>query len=49
MSFGLGYKVNSYSFDLALAQQSNDEDIILYQDFNTSYSAPINSKLIQLF
>ena len=45
MSLGLGYKVNAYSFDLALAQQSNDEDIILYQDFNSSYSAPINNKI----
>ena len=45
MSFGLGYKVNAYSLDLALAQQSKDEDIILYQDFNSSYSAPINNKI----
>jgi len=45
MSFGLGYKLNSYSFDLAITQQSNDEDFILYQDFESSYSAPIERQI----
>ena len=44
MSFGLGYKLNSYSFDLAITQQSNNEDLILYEDLDldTSYSTPID-------
>ena len=46
ISFGLGYKIDSYSFDIAIAKKSHNEDYILYNDFdlpNPSQEAKINS------
>jgi len=34
MSWGIGYQLGTYSFDIAMIQRYQDEDYILYQDYN---------------